>query len=397
MIPKRLTILLLLFFALFLLSIGSAAAAETIVQEIYVVPADTVIEEDLYISANELYIEGRIEGDVVFLGAYAEISGEISGDFMAMATGVEISGLVEDDVRLLAAGVNILGEIGDDLITTGGGGAGFTAPLPVGTQSISQGVFLRGGQVNGDLLLASGLTQLSGMIQGDINGIVNTFVLQNATIEGSVAVQTFTLEIDEESRVLGEDGFQYTAPAPLDVNAALSENIVFEELPQPGIDWFARIRQAFGALAGFAILGYVLLRFRPNWLIAPAAIMTAAPGRCFFMGFITSLAFLFVPVLTMIVGVGIGLFWGFVSGFVGAAFVFTGLVLIWTFSPLIAGIWIGQRFSRQPFQAMLIGTAVIVALTLIPQIGSGLSIIVFMTALGALILYPRLSQLPPQV
>lgn len=395
MTPKRLTILLLLFFVLLLLSIGSAAAAETIVQEIYVVPADTVIEEDLYISANELYIEGRVEGDVVFLGAYAEISGEISGDFMAMATGVEISGLVEDDVRLLAAGVNISGEIGDDLIATGGGGAGFTAPLPVGTQSISQGVFLRDGRVNGDLLLASGATQLSGVIQGDINGIVNTLALREATIEGSVAVQTFTLEVDEVSRVLGE--FQYTAPAPLDVNASLSEKIVFEELPQPGIDWFARIRQAFGALAGFGILGYLLLRFRPNWLIAPAAIMTAAPGRCFFTGFITSLAFLFVPVLTMIVGVGIGLFWGFVSGFVGAAFVFTGLVLIWTFSPLIAGIWIGQRFSRQPFQAMLIGTAVIVALTLIPQIGSGLSIIVFMTALGALILYPRLSQLPPQV
>lgn len=372
-------------------------AAEVVEQDIYFVAADTVIKNDLYVSANEMIIEGRVDGDVFFVGSFAEISGEIDGDLMGIAAGFEISGRVADDVRLLTSSVVVSGEIGGDLVSSGGGGASLPTPGSTGSRNLTQGIFVKQGRIGGDMLVGGGLVELAGQIDGNVRGTITSLVLRETEIAGHVNLGLSTVEIDDASRVLGEDGFQYTSAAPLNVPSSVSETIVFDQIEPQTINWFARVRRAVGALAGFALLGFLLLRYRPQWLIAPAAVMTTSPVRCFFTGLIVAVAFLFLPILTIILSIGVGLFWGVLSGIAAGGFLFLGLILIWTLSPLITGIWLGQRFSQQPFQAMLIGAAVLVALTLIPALGAGFATVTFMFALGALILSPRMTQLPPQV
>lgn len=387
--------LLFIILGLLLLSAGSVAAAEIIEEEIFFVAAETVIEEDLYVSANELLLDGVVEGDVIFLGSYAEINGEIKGDFMALAAGVEINGRVADDARILGASLVIPGEIGDDLLAvTGGGGAPVQTPFSSSTRVLLQGVYMRGGQIGGDAIFAGGLADLSGTIKGGLSGVISNLTMRDLLIEGSADVEIAEITVDEESRVAGERGFSYRAPAPLNVPSSLSELIVFDQIEAPPINWFVRLRRALGALAGFALLGYLLLRYRPQWLIAPAAIMTASPGRCFLTGLIAAASSV---LLIFIAGVLVTLFWGGLSGLAAAGLLFFGLILTFTLSPLIAGIWVGQRLSRQPFQAMLIGAALIVGLTIIPAVGTGFALVTFLFALGGLIHAPRMTQLPPQV
>lgn len=380
-----------------LMPAGPALAAEVISQEQYFVPKETTIEDDLYVSAGELIIDGRVAGDVIYVGTYIEVNGTIEGDLFALTTGVKIEGVVEDDVRLLTASAVVTGQIDGDLLATGGGGGALQLPLSSGEQTFPQGIFMRGGQIGGDALLAGGLAELSGNIDGNLSGSLTALEMREVAIGGNGDVQISTLVADEASRVSGSDGFTYSAFEPLDVPSSLSETIIYDEITRQGIDWVARLRRAVGALAGFALAGYLILRYRPQWLIAPAAVLTTAPARCFFTGLVVAIAGLFLPLVTILLSIGVGLFWGVLSGLAAGGVVIFGLILIWTFSPLIAGIWIGQRLSRRPFQAMLAGAAIIVGLTLIPQFGAGFSVIAFMAALGALILSPRMTQLPPQV
>ena len=44
---------------------GVALAAQFSEGEVYRLPAGQVIEDDLYVSAGEIYIDGKIEGDLV--------------------------------------------------------------------------------------------------------------------------------------------------------------------------------------------------------------------------------------------------------------------------------------------------------------------------------------------
>ncbi len=96
-------------------------------------------------------------------------------------------------------------------------------------------------------------------------------------------------------------------------------------------------------------------------------------------------------------GEGIGFFWGIGVALLTGGFVILLLILIWVFSPLVVGMWVGRRFSPQPFGALLVGIAVIAVFSRLPLVGLGISGMTFLAALGALILGRPLQPLPPQV
>ncbi|NOH03260.1 MAG: hypothetical protein HND47_15515 [Chloroflexi bacterium] len=95
-------------FALLALTIATPALAfEGREGDVVVIEADEVIDDDLYVSANEFTLEGTVKGDLFVAGNVITINGTVEGDLFAGGNSVIINGTVMDDVRIGGAALKL--------------------------------------------------------------------------------------------------------------------------------------------------------------------------------------------------------------------------------------------------------------------------------------------------
>jgi len=108
-------------FCLLLVTAGSLIAAEFRGNDQVVIAEGEVIEDDLYIGANTIIVNGTIQGDLFYGATAVIINGTVNGDLMGGGQSVVINGTVTDDVRIGGTSLTLgeTGEIGDDLMMGG--------------------------------------------------------------------------------------------------------------------------------------------------------------------------------------------------------------------------------------------------------------------------------------
>jgi hypothetical protein len=118
-----------------------------------VIGKNEVIEDDLYVTAATIVLDGTVKGDLIAAGQTITINGTVEGDLLAAGQAVIINGEVKDDARIAGAGLQIgsTAVIGDDLVAAG-------ASLET----------LPGSKVGGDLLVGSAQLLLAGDVAGDV-------------------------------------------------------------------------------------------------------------------------------------------------------------------------------------------------------------------------------------
>lgn len=136
---------------------------------------DEVIKDDLYVTANEFVLDGKIEGDLIVFGETITINGTVEGDLIAAGQVVIINGTVTDDARIAGAALQ-LGEnavIGSDLL------AG-SASLETKKGSVVKGEIVFGsaqalldGDATGDVLGGTGGLELNGSFGGNVEAYVD--------------------------------------------------------------------------------------------------------------------------------------------------------------------------------------------------------------------------------
>ena len=47
---------------------------------VFRLPAGEIVQDDLYVTGGEIYIDGNVEGDLVAFGGYIEVNGNVTGD-----------------------------------------------------------------------------------------------------------------------------------------------------------------------------------------------------------------------------------------------------------------------------------------------------------------------------
>ncbi|MCA9979475.1 MAG: hypothetical protein KDD89_01525 [Anaerolineales bacterium] len=376
--------------ALFLLALlgGTAVAAEIVSQEIYRVPADTVIEDDLYISASEAYIEGTVKGDLLVSGAYLEINGTVEGDVFFVGLGLVSTGTIDGDLRGAAGGVDIHGRVAEDTLLFSWGDASLPFPLGVPNADLLPGVILRPESVFAqDVMLNGGSAVVEGRIEGDLQAQTNSLTL-SGTVAGSAEVSAIQLNISDTAQVGGV--LTYSAPQTLAVPETVASEVVFQPMTEVTNDaqqsLVALLLQLVSMLLGFALVGWALLRWSPRTLARPVQVLFDYPVRSAWLGFLVGIGFLVFPFATFLLASAVGLFWGVLPALVAAAFVVSGLLLVWIFSPLVTGMWIGLRFTRQPLNALLVGVLAMVLLMSLPLLGIFVSFVSFILTLGSLLL-----------
>ena len=110
---------LLTILALSLAAPGQAFDGRT--GEDIVIKADEVVNDDLYIIANNFTLDGTVKGDLVVFGAVITINGTVEGDLIAAGRSIVINGTVADDVRIAGAILQVGKDasLGDDLVAAG--------------------------------------------------------------------------------------------------------------------------------------------------------------------------------------------------------------------------------------------------------------------------------------
>lgn len=398
--------LLVLFAVLMsMLLAGTTLAAEFVSNEIYRLPAGEVVNDDLYIAANTIYIDGVVDGDLIAIGNYVEISGTVTRDAIIAAAEINIRGTIQDDARLAAARIMISGTIGDDLLMAAGGGAG-GVPFPIGRRPVEQGIRLgRSAKVGGDVVIGAGAAIVEGTIGGDLLASAGSLTLA-AAVAGAAQLDVGQLVVLDAARVAGT--LRYTSAEQVLIPEAVAPNVEFvvkageRVQSQPVnqfLDWLVR---TVLIVAGFALLGWLMLRFAPGALIRPAQTLAANPGRSVLSGVLIAILFIFLPLASALLVFLMSVFWGWLPGIVLFLFLFALLAVIWYLSPLVTGLWLGWQVRRglkrklNDMVALLAGVVLLVLLGRIPILGWLVYLVSFVLALGALFT-TRLGQEPSPI
>ncbi len=157
-----------------------------------IIGADEVIEDDLYIGAETVIIDGVIKGDLLaganiitingtvegdlYTGAQTVIiNGTVDGDVLAFAQTVMVNGTVSDDFRSGAAAVQLGAEakIGDDLLFGGASLESMPGSLVEGDLLFGGAQILAAGSVNGDLSVGTSAFTLKGDVGGNVKAYVD--------------------------------------------------------------------------------------------------------------------------------------------------------------------------------------------------------------------------------
>ena len=242
---------------------------------------------------------------------------------------------------------------------------------------------------------AAGGADISGAIAGDFLGGLGTLDL-SGTIGGDAEIQVGEFSVSDSARIGGV--LQYSAPEQIPFPAGVARDIQFEAPPVDQASGGTIVGAIFGWIfrtvaigIGVAILGWLLMRFRPNALIRPAAAIRAKPVETGLYGLLAAALLIFIPVASIILIAFTWAFWGVFPAI--ATFVFLGAssALVWFLSPLLTGYWLGEIIGerlggdRSPLLLLLTGALLIVFLGRIPFLGWLVYLLSFVLALGGLL------------
>ncbi|MFH1186209.1 MAG: polymer-forming cytoskeletal protein [Chloroflexota bacterium] len=342
-------------------------------------PAGEVVNDDLYVGANEFILDGTVNGDVVSAARSITVNGSVNGNLVAAGQTVVVNGSVSGDI-LAAGSVLFFGEsasVGGDVI-----GAGYSLEFRRGS-TIGRDAVLAAAQillaadVGRNVKAGSGALQIAGMIGGDVRAAVGeasqvqagpspTVFMPQSTIPVPVIQQGLTL--DPSAKILGD--LEYTQNSELSFPAGVVDGTV-TRLVQPE-DSGRPVREPSAAekagqwalrsirsLVTLLLLGLFLLWLIPGFLRALSEHVRSKPWASLGWGVLAYAAFFFLVLLTVFVVIlGAVVFGLFTLGGLSATIVWVGILVLFA---LILGFVLATSFLAKIVFGMTLGKWILVS------------------------------------
>ncbi|GAB1471145.1 hypothetical protein MASR2M66_20230 [Chloroflexota bacterium] len=395
--------------------------------ETVVIAADEVVNDDLYVSANEFTLEGTVKGDLIVFANFIRINGTVEGDLIAAGNTVVIEGTVGDDARIAGAALQ-LGEsamIGGDVV---GASASFEAKSgsTVDGDLVYAGAqALLAGSIGDDVQIGAGGLELRGTVGGDVlaelgeaseNGGAPLNMYFGNTQVPTPNVQP-GLTIADGAKIGGS--LTYTQSADLEIPIGIvagkitrNEPTVNEFVPVPptkGERAAAWALDLFRSIATLAIFGLLLAWLAPAFLKGLSEKLQRQPGPSFGWGIVAYAAFFFALLLIVVTMIVAGIIFGVISlGSVTATVIFVGILAIFAlilgfalftgFGAQILAAWMGGKWilgrfnpalAEHKFWPMLLGVILVGLLVNLPGVGWIFGMLIMFFGLGALWLWGR--------
>lgn len=223
--------------AAFILTTTPALAAETSNSEFVIIREDDVFPEDLYAGAISVAIEGTLDGDLIaFAAEEIVINGSVNGSVTAVTPNITVNGEVEGSLRVTGNRLSITGEVGGDVVAA-------VVNAELSPESA----------IADDLLLWSWNASVLGSVGADFTGTQRNLDLAG-DIGGDVEVSVTRFEVVDPLTVSGDLGYRSGIDAE-GLDQASVEGAIVDKMPLPPN---LRIR-ALGLLGRFLVIVFLSL------------------------------------------------------------------------------------------------------------------------------------------
>jgi len=341
------------------------------------VPSGEVVDDDLYVAAESITIDGIVNGDLWAAANTITVNGIVNGSVMAAGNKININGDVTHAVRAVGETININGSVGGDVLA----GCG---KLNIASTT----------EIGGDLVFGADIARIDGHIEGYIKGSGSEVTISNG-VGGNVELEVESLTILSTANIGGD--LTYTSEEEADIQSGAqitgATNHKVPEVKEDGAEIFpfapfsGVLAKVMSFLMAF-VAGLIIIFLAPRRLTSIVDAIGSRPGPSAGWGalivFVTPIAALLVC-LTII---------GVSAGVIALALYGIGLYLAQIPVGLFIGRWIIGRFRVVESKAAMVGAlavglVILKLLSLIPYFGFvvGLAIVIF--GLGAVVAAER--------
>ncbi|OGM14525.1 hypothetical protein A3A76_06005 [Candidatus Woesebacteria bacterium RIFCSPLOWO2_01_FULL_39_23] len=379
-----LSIFVSLFF--FLLTSDASAKVATMKKGAVEITKDEIINDDLFVFAETLDIEGTINGDVYAGGETVRINGTINGDLHVGTGTFYLGGKVRDDVYAGAGSVTVSGaEIGDSLLVGSGS-------VTIDESSTIGGSILAGAgsisiyaPVKRNVMVGAGTVDLNSEVGGEVRLAAGTITLGPATKIGkdfyyALGEGGHDLRMSESASVSGR--IQKLEPKLTDKDIEAAKTGLASAFKTVNIVVFVL------SLIGAYIVGYLCLKFFPKQFTETADLVSKSFIKTVGVGFLVTL--LLIPTLLLLALTGVGIPLAGLMLLIFIQFFYLAKIVV----SLSFGKWLSARFGRDNmtgYGTLAVGLTGIYLLKIIPVFGFFLALIVLWSGLGALVMYSKTS------
>lgn len=137
--------------------------------DVVTVPATETFDDNLYLLAGQVTVDGSVNGDLTAFGGLVQINGTVTGDLLVAGGRVLLVGTVDGDVRAAGGQVEITGSATGDVLVTGGQVTTFANSSIGGDMIVSGGQVTVDGDVDGSVVGNAGQYSSGGTIGGENN------------------------------------------------------------------------------------------------------------------------------------------------------------------------------------------------------------------------------------
>jgi cytoskeletal protein CcmA (bactofilin family) len=384
-----------------LVAASPVGALETRSGDEVVIGSDQVIEDDVYVTANEVVVDGTIRGDLIAFGGSIAVDGTVEGDLIGAAQAVEIGGTVEDDVRI--AGQTLLldegAEVEDDLIAAGFSLENVPDSAVGGTLMYAGYQALLQGTVGEDVNAAANGLELGGEVGANVDAEVDgedggppPFLFAP---QADLPTVDSGLTLTDSATVGGNLTYESSTEAQIDPQAQIEGEVVGEERPaEAEEDAYTFADAVFDNLRSFIALllvGLILIWIAPNWIRRRAGTVLDRPLASLGWGVLGLVAFLALGVAILLATLVLAVILGLLTlGGLVTLIVVLGLLAEVV---LVLAFWVFTNYLAQIVVSFLAGLLLVEAVR--PGRGSGrvLSLVIGLILYGILRAVPVLGPL----
>src|ERR671921_2671741 len=374
--PRALLALVTLALLLAGLAVASPGwAVETRSGDEVVISPDEVLDDDLYVTANRVVVEGTIRGDLVAFGQSVTVDGTVEGDLIAAGQSVEIGGEVDDDARIAGQAL-LLGEgasVGDDLIAAAYSLQNEPESNVGGTLWYAGYQALLAGTVGEDLAGAANALTLGGEIGGDADvdvdgeeggGAPPAFV---PVPQGPIPTVEPGLTLTDSALIGGNLTYQSSTEAQIDPGARIEGDVVREERPvEEEEEEAARspltetVLDALRSLVALVLVGLLLVWIVPGWIRHRAYTVLDRPLASLGWGLLGLVSFPILGVVVLLVTILLAIVLGLLT--LGGLVALIIVLSLLAEAALVLALWVSTGYLAQIVVSFLAGVLLVEAI-----------------------------------
>ena len=316
------------------------------------VPEGQTVDASLFAAGNTIDIAGTVNGDVYCAGQSITITGHVSGDVMCAGQSVRLAGVIDGDIRIAGQTVSIGGVTASNATVAG--------------QSVTLDA---SGRIQGDASIASQNATVNGAVGRDL-AAAGTRVTVNGAVGRDISAGVTSLTLGSNSAVGGNVSYVSRHDATLETGAHVAGTLSRQEPPanqdngpQLGAMIGGGIAMAVYWFVAFMLISLVLVLLFPRFVHDATEVAVNAPWKTLLVGFLGSFIGPIAIVTLMLTVIGIPL----------ALLFLLGWALIVCLSVPFAAYCLGSllisKSTTNPVWIMLLGSAIVLVLFMIPLVG----------------------------